>query len=123
MVKNLTPTTIADDRKIKVQELLAQGLSQSDIARQLGIDRSAVHYIIKRANQDGVTPNEAIKPRPNTKEIVLVCEVLKAKGWTQQELADWLGKNVSNVNKWVNGVKKPGKETVQRLNELLENLI
>ncbi|KAF0249164.1 MAG: hypothetical protein FD167_1435 [bacterium] len=119
MIENLTPTTIADERKIKVQELLAQGLSQSEIARQLGIDRSGVHYIIKRANQAGLEPQEAVKERPNTPEIQLICEVLKARNWTQQELADELGKHPQTVYKWLAGEKKPGKETIKKLRDIL----
>lgn len=114
-----TPTIIADERKLKVQELLKQGLSQAEIARQLGIDRSAVHYIIKRAGEQGLDPSQAIKPRPDTKAIGLICQILKERHWTQQQLADYLGKNVVTVNYWLSGNKKPGKQTIIRLEELL----
>lgn len=112
-------TTIADERKIKVQEMLAQGVSQSEIARQLGIDRSAVHRIIKRAAEQDLEPKEAARERPDTPEVRLVCEVLKAKNWTLQQLADELGKHLQSVYKWVAAEKKPGKETIKRLEEIL----
>lgn len=53
-----------------------------------------------------------------TDEIIMLREILKQSGWSQEQLAGKLGVSFATVNSWLNGKSKPREIVKKRIKDL-----
>ena len=100
----------AEKRRVRAFELRKVGIRNKDIAVELGVSRSAITQIFKRYEGD-----LRLKKHPETAIVALVYEILEAKGWTNQELAQQVGVGEITVAKWLAGEREPRERSKQKL--------
>lgn len=109
-----TPAALYEERRQRALEMREQGYSLSEIADKLGITPSGVSRIFKRAAEG----RAHLPRRANTPVAHLILEILRARNWTQAELAEALGKSVRTVEDWLAGRRNPSEESLRKLQEI-----
>lgn len=66
-----------------------------------------------------ITPREQTRTRNRMMLAARIADALTAKGWNQRQLAEKLGKNSSEISKWLSGTHNFTTDTLSDLEEVL----
>lgn len=66
-----------------------------------------------------ITPREQARTRNRMMLAARLADALTAKGWTQRQLAEKLGKNSSEISKWLSGTHNFTTDTLSDLEDVL----